>query len=58
MLKQPNSRKTRCDVCGGFCGGNKQRGCKFSANDAKRRSNELFGSAVASLPINSATRSL
>lgn len=47
-----NKPKQKCDVCGGFCGGSKQDGCKFAANDAKRRADGLWKTAVASLPKN------
>lgn len=47
-----NARKKKCDVCGGVCGGSKQKGCKFAANDAKCLSDELWKNAVASLPKN------
>lgn len=44
--------KSKCDVCGGVCGGNKQKGCKFAANDSKRLSDDFWKNAVASLPQN------
>jgi hypothetical protein len=37
------AKKRRCSGCGGFCGGTGRRGgCKFAANEAKRREDEMW----------------
>jgi hypothetical protein len=42
--------KKRCSSCGGFCGGSGRRGgCKFAANEAKRRADELWAHAKATV---------
>lgn len=45
------AKKKKCSGCGGFCGGNGRRsGCKFAANDAKRRADELWAHAKDAAP--------
>lgn len=34
--------KRKCGSCGGYCGGNRRVGCKFAANEAKRRADEMW----------------
>lgn len=35
-------KKPKCGSCGGHCGGNRRTGCKFAANEEKRRADELW----------------
>lgn len=37
-------KKQKCGSCGGYCGGRKGS-CKFAANEAKRRADELWAYA-------------
>lgn len=40
-------KKRKCGGCGGYCGG--QRGkCKFAANEAKRRADEMWAYVTGS----------
>ncbi len=42
------TKKRKCGSCGGFCGGNGRKGgCKFAANEAKRRADDIWKHAVA-----------
>jgi len=38
--------KRKCGSCGGYCGG-RRGSCKFAANEAKRRGDELWAYAKA-----------
>jgi hypothetical protein len=43
------SKKRKCGSCGGYCGG-RRGSCKFAANEAKRRADEIWQHATGKSP--------
>lgn len=43
------TKKPKCRTCGGYCGRRKGQGCQYAANEAKRRSEEMYQTATAGL---------
>ncbi|QOD84143.1 hypothetical protein [Chromobacterium haemolyticum] len=42
-------KKPKCRTCGGYCGKKKGQRCQFAANEAKRRSDALWGMLTAGM---------
>ncbi|WP_406850077.1 hypothetical protein [Chromobacterium phragmitis] len=42
-------KKPKCRTCGGYCGKKKGQRCQFSANEARRRANELWSALTAGM---------
>jgi len=43
------TKKPKCRTCGGYCGKRKGQRCQYAANEAKRRSDELYQFVTAGM---------